>query len=320
MLVDEEIFDNPDIMASAFEATFFAQAEVQSQKCTHVQIKTWSDGRGYCIDCGAMFSDTKNIQSDLANCKHESTHKIESGVTVCSACGNEFGEFDFTQEWRYYGTSDNRTSQDPSRCHSHKSAPKGIDSVFQKKNVQISDYMKGLVEYKYKKIMSNSNEELNRGKGRTSITAACLFYAYQDIGEYRTAFHIIKMFGITQKDMSMGRTKYLESFPDDAVKHITPEKLLPWLMKEVGVDVKYYKRILAITRYLSATSQLIERSTPQSIASGIIYFYLCLDRELKSKMRITKAEFAKKVDLTEITITKIVKEIASVSKEVIDLQ
>ena len=37
MLVDEDIFDNPDVMASAFESTFFNQADAEVKKCTHKQ-------------------------------------------------------------------------------------------------------------------------------------------------------------------------------------------------------------------------------------------------------------------------------------------
>lgn len=316
----DDIFEDPQLMAEAFQVAFFSQADAENEKeCPHSDIKEWADGRGYCTACGVVFSDTTDTSSGLSDCKHEQSYKNDTGVMICGQCGKESDGLDFTQEWRYYGTADNRSSHDPSRCHSQKSNPKGIESVFEKLNINISPYMKSLVAAKYKKVLSVSESTITRGQGRISIVAASLFYAYQDIGEYRTSTYIRKIFGITQKNMSLGMTKYLEAFPEDAVKHITPEKLLPWLMKETGVDTTYYRRILAITRYISSTSELIERSTPQSITSSIIYFYLCLDTELRTKLNISKAEFAKRVSLTEITITKIVKEIALISREVISV-
>lgn len=322
--MEELIFDDPELMAQAFEQTFFNRADKEVKACTHKEIKRWSDGRGYCVECGNVFgadvAACDNGNGTLSNCAHEESCKTESGLVVCKNCGKEFEGFDFTQEWRYYGSSDNRTLHDPSRCHSQKSAPKGIDSVFLKKNIVISPMIKEAVSAKYEKIINFSGDNFTRGEGRISIAANCLFYVYYDNNEFRTSSKIHKMFGITQKKMSLGRTKYLETFPEDATKHITAEKLVPWLLKELGIEMKYYRRILAITNYLSSTSQLIERSNPQSIAAGIIYFYLCLDKELRTKLNLTRSEFAKKIDLTEITITKIVKEIAEVSKEIIELQ
>jgi len=117
--------------------------------------------------------------------------------------------------------------------------------------------------------------------------------------------------------MSLGMTKYYKAFPDARTKHVTPEKLLPWIMKLTNVDRSHYRRILAITRYISAASELVERSNPQSVAAAIIFFYLCLNNEYKTKLGVTKSAFSKKAHLSDITVTKIVREIAVISSAAI---
>ena len=109
-------------------------------------------------------------------------------------------------------------------------------------------------------------------------------------------------------------TKYLKAFPEARTKHITPDKLLSWIMKLSGVDQSHYRRILSITRYIISTSELVERSNPQSVAATIIFFYLCM---YKNKIGITKSSFAKKVKLSETTITRIVRKIAKVTLEIL---
>ena len=54
-------------------------------------------------------------------------------------------------------------------------------------------------------------------------------------------------------------------------------------------------------------SSKINRSRPQSTASGIVYFWIC-----KKNINISLKEFAKKVELSELTISKIVKEICRI--------
>ena len=317
----EGIFDHaedPRRIAEIFQQAFFNEADAEEKnECPHDKIEGCADGRGYCVSCGETFTDSSDVNSVISNCKHEHVHKDDSGIAFCTQCGLELKTLDFHQEWRWYGSSDNRTSRDPSRCHHSRITPKGIQSVFHSHNIEISHAMMDMVEARYKRVTEVEGNKVLRGQGRKSIVAACLFHVYKEMFEFRTSRYIRELFKIEQKNMSLGMTKYYNAFPDARTQHISPESLIPWVMKLTGVDRQHYRRIIAITRYIQATSELLERSNPQSVAAAIIFFYLCLNREYMSKLDITKALFAKKAHLSEITVTKIVHEIAVISCEAI---
>ena len=168
-----------------------------------------------------------------------------------------------------------------------------------------------MVEGRFNRIMEIEGRIL-RAKGREAIVAACLFHVYRDMGEYRTTMYIRKLFRLKQKNMSFGMTNYLKAFPEARTQHTTPDKLIPWVMKISGVDRKHYQNILAITRYIETASELLEHSNPKSVAAAIVFFYLCL--KSKKKLGITKALFAKKARISDVTLTNIVREIASISR------
>lgn len=306
---------DPTSIAEALEEAFFAQTD-EIADCDHEDIVSWADGRGYCTTCGVTFLDSTDIRSTIGNCLHECIRKDESG-TVCTQCGQVLETLDFTQEWRYYGAADSRSARDPSRCSRGRGNIKGarVKKVFDTHNIVVSTAMLSIVEDKYIKILEFHGSKVLRGQGRKAIVANCLFHAYQENGEYRTAIYIRNMFGLKQKNMSHGATKYYGAFPEDCVSHITPEKLLPWIMKLVGVDTSHYRRIVAITRYITAASKLVERSNPQSVAAAVIFFYLCLHPAYKAELGLTKSAFSKKANLSDITVTKLVREIASISSE-----
>ena len=257
---------------------------------------------------GELFQSlfTENDDSAITNCKHENIHKDNSGVTICSQCGLEFETLDFRQEWRWY----DKTSCDPSRCQPSRSKSNSIRQVFHEHKVDISPAVMDMVQARFNHI-TEIEGKVNRGKRRKAIIAACLFYVYRDMDECRTTNYISKLFQVKQKNMSLGMKTYLKVFPEARTQHTATEEFIPWVMKQTSVDRKHYNKILTIARYLENSSELLERSNPKSVASAIVFFYLCL--KYKNKLGNTKASFAKKVSISDITITKIVREIAEIS-------
>ena len=201
---------------------------------------------------------------------------------------------DFEQEWKWY----DKTTSNPSRCSS-----KSVCKVFHSHRIEISHMIIDVIENKYQEI--RKNEGNLRCKNRESVTAACLFYTYQELGEIRTVDYIRNLFNLKRKDMFYGIDRYMKTFPESNYIDITPEKLLPWMMKLIEVDTSHYKQILFITRYLANTSKLLERSNPQSVAACIIYFYLCLNKDI----RVKKTMFAKKSKISTNTINNMLKKL-----------
>lgn len=276
--------------------------EVEKTKCKHSMTKVYPNGQGFCIDCGVSFTITK--------CKHENIYEDDNGLYVCRDCHTEIEVFDFDPEWRFYGSSDNRLSKNPERCSRIKSTGRGIRKVFEDNSIDIPNAIISQVEKKYQKVVGNNTV---RGKGRKAIIAACLFHVYIEINEFRTSDYIRNLFGLSKKEFSSGYNKYLEMFPKERIVNIKPEDLLRWILTITGMSQDHYRKILKISRYLENSSRLLKRSSPQSVASAIVYFYLCLHPKYKHKLGINKTEFAKKVYLSDITVSKLVKEASEIS-------
>jgi transcription initiation factor TFIIIB Brf1 subunit/transcription initiation factor TFIIB len=306
-MYDGDDFD-PILIAEVFQKTLFANLDTDDE-CKHTDTQLALDGDAFCVTCG-MLVDGITIKE----CSHTNISKDDSGVNVCSDCGMEFDLLDFSREWRNFGISSNRTNSDLSRCHKQKTTPKGVKSVFDTHEIELSQALIELVDAKFNEVLKANQNKVFRGQGREAIIAACLFHAYQSIGENRTSCYVRQLFGINQKNMTAAMRRYYIAFPDDTINHMTPERLIPWIMKLTGVGQEHCPNILAISKYLSATSQLVERSNPQSVAAATVYFYLCLFPEYKKSLGLTKTEFASKAKLSDITISKIVKDMAVISE------
>jgi transcription initiation factor TFIIIB Brf1 subunit/transcription initiation factor TFIIB len=327
----EGIFNSetdPFLIAEAFQKSLFLTNDSDDDTCTH-NIKSFPDGNGYCVLCGLSFNDVKNNEIISSKCSHGSISKDDTGMNVCCSCGKEFESLDYSQEWRNFGVLDNRSTRDQSRCHNtyntyntytdddnrkQKTNQKSIKNVFDSHSITLSTSLLELVEAKFNHVLKVHDYKVVRGQGREAIIACCLFHAYQIVGEDRTTSYIRNLFGINQKSLSAAMAKYYKAFPDDTVNHMTPERLIPWIMKMTGVGTEHYVRIISISKYLSSTSSLVERSNPQSVAAATIYFYLCLFPMYKEEYGLTKTKFAEKAKLSDITITKIVANMAEISK------
>ena len=67
------------------------------------------------------------------------------------------------------------------------------------------------------------------------------------------------------------------------------------------------KEVIDLYHQIENKSSRLNRSRPQSVASGLVYFWIC------SKQKdISIKQFTKKVSLSELTINKISKEISDV--------
>lgn len=256
--------------------------------------------------------DTVPRQNVSTGCKHTSTEETESGTRVCKDCGCELFDLDFEAEWRYYGSSDNKNTSDPSRCHGNAVAvsTKGsIDTVFKSSSVNITMAMRKKVQQRYRNIVGESTI---RGTRRKSIVAAILFHIYREEGDNRTSEEIRNMFKITKQQMSEGMSKYYSKYSDDRTKHCTPKDLIVRIMQLTGIDSSHYDRIFLLTTSLEDSDAMMKHSNPNSVAAAVIYLYLCINPRLKKKLGMTKAKFSALSSLSDITIAKLVRKSAEI--------
>lgn len=258
------------------------------------------------------FFENNIKKNNFEICEHRSSFE-QNGLTICKDCGCEIEVLDFQPEWRFYGASDNKSTKDPSRCHKTKENVKGnIDKVFlDAKLTELPESIKKKTEQRYKKIV---NGDTVRGKGRRARVAACLLFVLRDEGDIRTSDNIRNMFSLTKQQMSEGLTAYHTTFPEDRTQHATPSDFTKRVLKQTNIDEIHYKEILKMTKLLNKVDPVLNRSSPHSVASAIVYLYISLHPEIKESTGLTKTKFASCVNLSDITITKLVKRSEQVLK------
>jgi len=269
-------------------------------------------------DAAATFEAIKTVlDAPEEECGHDLCFEAD-GITICKDCGCQIELLDFQPEWRFYGASDNRMSKDPSRCHRSKESTRGgIDKVFQDAKLShLAASIRKKTEQKYKAIVG---EETVRGRGRKSIVAACLLYTFRDEGDVRTADEVRGLFSLTKQEMSSGLSKYHAVFPEYRTKNIKPSDLIRRIMHLTKIEISHYKNILRIAKCLESVDATLNRSSPQSVASAIVYLYVCLTPEIKEGMGFTKTKFARDVSLSDITISKLVRKAAEIIGESIEI-
>jgi len=92
--------------------------------------------------------------------------------------------------------------------------------------------------------------------------------------------------------------------PSDLVKRIM-------LLAKMSF-VPHYKYIVRMTKCFENVNTTLNRSSPQSVAAAVVYLYICLSPELKESMAATKTKFAQDVNISEMTITKLVRQLSAI--------
>jgi transcription initiation factor TFIIIB Brf1 subunit/transcription initiation factor TFIIB len=249
-----------------------------------------------------------DILDDKLPFENSCTHKEyieENCLKICKNCGLETTIVDHSAEWRNYGDSSNDTS----RCHQGKKNTKGnIDKVFQSCSLDLSLYIKRRTEEKYKEIVG---DDTIRGEGRKALVAVCLLHVYKENGHNYSIKDMAGYFGLKKNKIPDALSKYYKVFPKDKKLYNTPEKLIYGIMILTEIDLKHYQKILRLCNLLKNTSKQIIRSNARSVAAAIVYLYICLNNKLLQQLKLTKSSFAEKARLSDITISKLVKEFLS---------
>lgn len=270
-------------------------------------LDVFDDEETYRLFCKKIEKEAfSNIPEEI-KCPHLNITEKDD-TKVCNDCGVECEVMSYEPEWRYYGPTDNRITKDPSRSHQVNIRTKSIDKTLRSKFVPESIRL-----FTYKKYLKIVGDETSRGTTREAIIAACLLHAYRENGDIRTAAEIRALMGnLEKKRMTDGLRRYYEVFPEDATKHVKAEDLIKRVLIKTGIDYSHYQKIMALCRYLNNTSKILNHSNPQSVASAIVFLYLCMFPKYKEEIGMTKAKFAEKVKLSDITVSKLAKEARSI--------
>jgi len=250
--------------------------------------------------------DSKN--NECTPCLHLNVTN-EKGVIECIDCGEEIRKkIQHTKEWRYYGQSDSRHTSDPNRVQQRKLEERNIYKDVE--NMGFSD-----------KIISEANTiyfqvtqgKIFRGNSRKAIVFACIFHSYKLSGKPQSHEKLIGIFKLDRKTGLKGLKHVNLHAPKDSqirTTYITPINLVEEIMDKFSATKEQKDEVIKLYHQIKNKSSKLNRSRPQSVASGIVYYWIC-----QKDKDITLKQFTKKVALSELTVSNIAKEISDVIQD-----
>lgn len=253
-------------------------------------------------------NELKNINTRDNICKDCSHENIisEKGVSVCLECGEEINQqILHEREWRYYGENDTKHSSDPTRVQARKNEER---TIF--KDIENLGFSESIITKANKIYSQVTKGKIFRGNSRKAIVFACVFHAYKINGNPQSHESLIQVFNLNRKTGLRG-LKYVSIYAPKESKikttYISPLNLINEIMQKFTATEEQKNEVIELYEKIKNKSSRLNRSRPQSVASGLVFYWICL----KNK-GITIKDFAKKVTLSELTINKIAKEISEV--------
>ncbi len=247
----------------------------------------------------------KKAASRSANggCAHLRLEK-RHGIETCTACGEILKKtVAHDKEWRNYMQSGKK---DPTRVQARKAEER---SIF--KDVQGFGFSNKIVSIANELYADVAKGNIFRGNCRKAIIFACIFHAYKSSGHPKTHEKLIKLFKLNRKAGLKG-LKYVtlnSASPLLRTGHITAEHLISEIMTTFSASDEQKEEVACLYKKIKNKSSNLNRARPNSVASGLVYYWI-----QSTGIQITLKEFAASCNLSDITITKIAKEVSAIIK------
>lgn len=243
--------------------------------------------------------DFKDISKDNI-CLHTNTTR-ENDIEMCSECGLEISRtINLDAEWHYYGDN----TSDPSRCQLRRNTDD--KSIY--KDIDKFEFPYDIKEGANKAYIEITNGQIKRAKLRKCLIAACIFKEFQLHKIAKTPDEIIKIFELTKKQFSKGMIQYnLKKKDQTHPTYISPVSFIPGIMKLFNSGEQHVQKVSELYDKVKNRSEVLNRSNPQSVIAGLIFYYFKL-----IGMNIILVNFSKVVKLSDITILKISKNISEI--------
>lgn len=227
--------------------------------------------------------------------KEECQHinwSVESTNKVCEDCGIVIIK---EEEAAKYNT-------DPKRCHARRNEEKGIYRDVEK--LGFSDKIVSMANVLYDQVTAG---KIYRGNSRKGIVFACIFHAYKLNHNPQSCEQLIEIFGIERKVGLKGLKFVSLNSPKDSKFRefqIGTEDIIREIMDKFNANDTQKQEAVTIYQRIKNKSSLLNRSRPQSVASGIVRYYI-----VQKNKDISMDFFKTRVHLSDLTITRIVNEI-----------
>lgn len=278
-----------------------------------------------------------NIKKNVCTNCNKQTLVNDNQNIICNSCGVINGAIiDQGQEWRYYGSDDNKLTSDPTRCGlpiNPLLPESSLSTVILGRGYEVYRKLNSWNGMTYKErslitVLNNiakkaklghipsciidrtivmykllSEEHIKRGDSRESLIAACLLYALKDKEIARCSSEIAELFNIKPKKLSKGCNQFTEMMyakNPDFIKRIKPTNANDCI-KRFSVILSFpekYKKISLNAAILADKLGICQDNNPKSVAVGCIYLVSQV-----YQLGYTKKEIAKGCKTSEVTIT-----------------
>jgi transcription initiation factor TFIIIB Brf1 subunit/transcription initiation factor TFIIB len=243
-------------------------------------------------------SDSGVESTTLEGCQHLESIQDKNNI-VCIHCGKCIQKlYNQHREWKSQQTRPNTDE---------KNIFKDVE------NIQFSEHIIQIANSLYVQV---SKDRIYRGNARKGIISACIFYAFKVIGKPLIYKNIIKLFNINRKIGLKGLKFVSINAPKNSVifkTQITPLTYIEFYLDELKANDEDKFQVREIYEIIDQKNlQKLNRSRPQSVASGIVYYWL-----LEHDKKISLKTFSKITELSELTIVKIQKDIRDILTQVV---
>lgn len=264
-----------------------------------------------------VYNDNTKITDKEDEVRDKCMHQkilLENNNRICESCGELLNkDVCYERDWRFYGTQDTKHSQDPNRCHFRK-----MDEISIFKDVDKLGFSEKIVLYANQLYEEVTQKKIFRGNSRKGIIFACIFHSYKINGVPHSCESLISIFNIDRR-VALKGLKYvnLNANKESLFRNfqISAENIIIEIMEKFYATDEQKQEIIKLYNEIKDKSALLNRSRPQSMAAGLVRYFI-----LKNGKNVPMSVFKVKVNLSELTINRIVKEIGRLLEKNADIK
>ena len=169
----------------------------------------------------------------------------------------------------------------------------------------ISDEVKMMAESIFMKL----NPMTKRGNRRKQLLFFCVYFSLVELGAPQDPKKIAQLVGIKPS----GITKAFSMFSEAQTGYrppslyITPIHLIPQYCESLHLTPETTQEIINFAQTILDKEPNLKEKFPQKVAGGLILYYLTING-----VTLNRKEFAKVIGLSEVTLSGIYKQVASI--------
>ena len=156
-----------------------------------------------------------------------------------------------------------------------------------------------------------SRGKILRGKKRRGIIAGCFYHAFKINKQNIPNEELINLFNVDNKEILKGLKYITKNISKEINLHADTiddiEKEIINTMKKFNSNKRQNEEVIEIYKKTKNKSSILNRSRPNSLIAGIIYYWIC-----RHDLQINMNEISNKLNISTSTIRKICREISTV--------